>query len=135
MRPSGRDRGAATVTAIVLMFSFSAVAVVWLARDVDRSLSNRSAANAIAFQSARAGAQHVDVRRVRAGDIANVPLDRERAILEARRTAHRLFDSYGADGSVMTVLVRDDAVTVTVEVRDAASTVSGTGTARAVERP
>jgi hypothetical protein len=132
--PSGRDRGAATVTAIVLMFSFSAVAVVWLARDVDRSLSNRSAANAIAFQSARAGAQRVDVRRVRAGDIANVPLDRERAVLEARRTAHRLFDSYGVDGSVTTVLVRDDAVTVTVEVRDSASTVSGTGTARAVER-
>ena len=135
MRRSDRDRGAATVTAIVLMFSFSAVAVVWLARDVDRSLSNRSSANAIAFQSARAGAQHVDVSRVRAGHGASVPVDGERAVVAARRTAHRLFDSYDVDGTVVSVIVRNDEVTVTVEVRDPAGTVSGTGTARAVERP
>jgi hypothetical protein len=131
----GHDRGAATVTAIVLMFSFSAVAVVWLARDVDRALSNRSAAQAIAFQAARAGAQQVDVERVRAGRGATVPVHDERAVLEARRAAHRLFESYGVDGTVTEVSVRDDRVTVVLEVRDAAGLVTGTGSARAVERP
>jgi hypothetical protein len=131
----GHDRGAATVTAIVLMFSFSAVAVVWLARDVDRALSNRSAAQAIAFQAARAGAQQVDVERVRADRGATVPVHDERAVLEARRAAHRLFESYGVDGTVTEVSVRDDRVTVVLEVRDAAGLVTGTGSARAVERP
>jgi hypothetical protein len=135
MMRSRDDRGAATVTAIVLMFSFSAVAVVWLARDVDRALSNRSAAQAIAFQAARAGAQQVDVEGVRAGRGATVPVHDERAVLEARRAAHRLFESYGVDGTVTDVSVRGDRVTVLVEVRDAAGVVTGTGSARAVERP
>ena len=64
-----------------------------------------------------------------------MPVHDERAVLEARRAAHRLFESYGVDGTVTEVSVRDDRVTVVLEVRDAAGLVTGTGSARAVERP
>jgi hypothetical protein len=44
-------------TSLVLLFTFTAGGVVWLARDVDRAISNRAAAQSIAFQAARSGAQ------------------------------------------------------------------------------
>ncbi len=50
------ERGAGLVVGIALMFAFTFLGLVWLARDVDRAVSNRSAAQAIAFQSARSGA-------------------------------------------------------------------------------
>ncbi len=63
--PDGRrgrgERGSAVVTALVLLFVFTAGGVIWLSRDVNRVITNRSAAQSIAFQSARAGAQQVDV--------------------------------------------------------------------------
>lgn len=55
------DEGAGLATALVLLFAFTVSGVVWLARDVDRAISNRAAAQSIAFQAARSGAQQIDV--------------------------------------------------------------------------
>ena len=54
LRRGRDDRGSGLVTGIVLIFAFTFLGLVWLARDVDRGVSNRSAAQSIAFQSARA---------------------------------------------------------------------------------
>ena len=43
------------VTALVLLFAFTAGGVIWLSRDVNRRVSNRSAAQSIVFQAARVG--------------------------------------------------------------------------------
>ena len=45
------ERGTALVTALVLLFAFTAGGVIWLSRDVNRRVSNRSAAQSIAFQA------------------------------------------------------------------------------------
>jgi hypothetical protein len=129
-----RDRGSATVTGVVLIFAFTSAAVIWLARDVDRSVSNRSAAQSIAFQAARSGAQAIDVGDVRRGGSAAVRLDRHRAADAARRTAKRLFDSYAVDGRVISVVVDDVQVTVTVEIQDMGRVVTGVGSARIEQR-
>jgi hypothetical protein len=129
------ERGSAMVTGLVLMFAFTAGSIVWLARDVDRMVSNRASAQSIAFQAARAGAQQLDVGRLRAGTGSGVAID-ERAAHEAvSRTASQLLDAYGLDGVVGTVSVTDDRVTVTVMVGDGGRSVTGTGSARAEDGP
>ena len=55
------------VTGLVLLFAFTAGGVIWLARDVNRSVSNRSAAQSIAFQAARSAAQQVGITSLREG--------------------------------------------------------------------
>jgi hypothetical protein len=127
------DRGSATVAVLVLMFAFTSGAVVWLARDVDRAVSNRSAAQSIAFQAARTGAQQVDVASLRAD--GTPAIDADAARLAATGTANGLFDAYGLAGTVTAVDVGIDRVSVTVEVADAGRTVTGRGTARAQEGP
>ena len=57
------DRGSGLVTGITLIFAFTFLGLVWLARDVDRSVSNRSTAQSIAFQAARSGRAGGDRRR------------------------------------------------------------------------
>lgn len=135
-RPADRrcagDRGSSMVAALVLLFAFTAGGVIWLARDVDRAVSNRSAAQSIAFQAARSGAQQVVVDGLRDGDLEVITIDLERANIEARRTAERLFDQYQLDGSV--TAVRSDGperVIVEVLVRDSAGDVTGVGSAEA----
>jgi hypothetical protein len=128
------DRGSATVTAVVLVFAFTSLGVIWLARDVDRSLSNRSAARSIAFQAARSGAQAVDVHDLRSRSDGVVRLDPRAAIAAANRTAARLLESYGLQGDVADVAVDGDLITVTIEVRDPAGVFSGSATARSEER-
>lgn len=120
------------VAALVLLFAFTAGGVIWLARDVDRAVSNRSAAQSIAFQAARSGAQQVVVTGLRDGDLGVITIDLERANIEARRTAQRLFDQYRLDGSV--TAVRSDGperVVVEVLVRDSVGDVTGVGSAEA----
>ncbi len=133
--PSGRrcrdERGTALVTALVLLFAFTAGGVIWLSRDVNRRVSNRSAAQSIAFQAARSGAQQVEVGSLRDGGDQPLVIDEPSAQEHARRVADRLFDEYRLDGSVLAVTV--DGVTVTVEVRisDSAGDVVGVGSAGA----
>ena len=89
------------VTGLVLLFAFTAGAVIWLARDVNRSVSNRTAAQSIAFQSARSGAQQIDIVVLRDG-----PSDGDRSRpAPARRRGGRgaLFDGYALDGRVTAI--------------------------------
>jgi Tfp pilus assembly protein PilX len=135
-RPMARlkgDRGSGMVTGLVLMFVFTAGAVVWLARDVDRAISNRSAAQSVAFQAARSGAQQVETSALRTGASTGVVIDDAAARRAAAATAAQLFDSHRLDGKVTSIVVELDRVTVTVEVTDAGRTVTGVGSARAVE--
>ena len=58
MTPGQRSDGILAVrAALVFLFAFTSVGLVWLSRDVNRVVANRSAAQSIAFQAARAGAQ------------------------------------------------------------------------------
>jgi DNA/RNA endonuclease YhcR with UshA esterase domain len=121
------------VTGLVLMFSFTAGAVIWLARDVNRTVSNRSAAQSIAFQAARSGAQQVVVGVLRDGvedDV--VVIDLPRATQAARETADVLFEEYEVDGVVVAVRpVDSDGVEVEVRIDDPAGDVTGVASARA----
>jgi hypothetical protein len=120
----------ATVTGLVLLFAFTAGAVIWLARDVDRAVSNRTAAQSIAFQAARSGAQQIVVAGLR-GD-GTVSVDGERARAEAADTAAQLFAGYGVNGSVIRVsLLTPDVVEVEVRIDDPAGSVTGIAAARA----
>jgi hypothetical protein len=120
------------VAGLALVFAFTFLGVVWLARDVDRGISNRSAAQSIAFQAARSGAQIASVPDLRAGVVV---LDPETARLAVERTARLLLDSYGVAGAVRSVDVDGDAVSVVVEITDAGRTVTGAGTVRAERAP
>jgi hypothetical protein len=106
---------------------------VWLARDVDRSVSNRSAAQSIAFQAARSGAQAADVSTLRGAPTPE--LDDGAARRAAAATATALFTSYGLTGSITEVRIEAERVTVSVAVTDAGRTVTGTGTVRAERAP
>jgi uncharacterized membrane protein len=90
------DRGMATITGLVLVFAFTAGGVVWLARDANRSVSNRTAAQSIAFQAARSGAQQLGVASLREG--AEVRVDADAARRAAESTAADLFSGYDVDG-------------------------------------
>jgi len=129
------ERGTALVTALVLLFAFTAGGVVWLSRDVNRRVSNRSAAQSIAFQAARTGAQQVEVGSLREGRTEIVVIDEPAARLRAADVARRLFDEYEVDGSVVSIVVVSDTVTVEVRIADAAGDVTGVGSARAESGP
>ncbi len=127
------DRGSGLVTGITLIFAFTFLGLVWLARDVDRSVSNRSAAQSIAFQAARSGAQSSATSGLRSG--AGVAVDPNAARDAASRTASALFTSYGVDGSIDSILVDGDRVTVRVSISDSGKTVTGVGTVRSERAP
>ena len=126
------ERGAGLVAGIALIFAFTFLGLVWLARDVDRGVSNRSAAQSIAFQAARSGAQSAALTDLRSG-VAVV--DPTLASSAATATAGALFASYGVDGSVTSIEVADDRVSVTVAIVDGGRTVTGAGTVRAERAP
>ena len=125
------ERGTALVTALVLLFAFTAGGVIWLARDVNQRVSNRSAAQSIAFQAARSGAQQVEVASLRDGGPIELVIDEPLARQQALRIASRLFDEYEVDGSVLRISVVDVTVTVEVQISDQAGDVVGVGSARA----
>lgn len=128
------ERGAALVTALVLLFAFTAGGVIWLSRDVNRRVSNRSAAQSIAFQAARSGAQQVEVQSLRAGGGQQVTLREDDAREQAARVASRLFDEFDVDGEIRSISFPPpgDIVRVEVVIRDTSGDVVGTGTAQAV---
>jgi hypothetical protein len=126
------DRGAGLVAGIALIFAFTFLGLVWLARDVDRGVSNRSAAQSIAFQAARSGAQSAAATELRSGVAVIDPTVATRA---ATTTAGALFASYGVDGSITSIDVAADSVSVTVTIVDDGRTVTGAGTVRAERAP
>ena len=130
---AGDDRGSGLVAGIAFMFAFTFLGLVWVARDVDRGISNQSAATSIAFQAARSGAQAARIDDVRGGDFEG--LDPVQARAAAGSTASQLFTSYGVDGSVTSIEVDLAAskVIVTVTITDGSKTVTGVGAAEAVE--
>jgi hypothetical protein len=126
------------VAALVILFAMTAGAVIWLARDVDRSVSNRSIAGSIAFQAARAGAQQVDVGTLRdsGSDVAPV-LDVSDAERHADDAARRLFESYEVEGTTSCAVPEPDLVVcdVTLRCTRGAPDVTGRGAARAEVGP
>jgi len=141
--PGGHDKrirgehGSGLVAGIALIFAFTFLGLVWLARDVDRGVSNRSAAQSIAFQAARSGAQSASVPDLRAGasDDAVVAIDAPAAREAAQRVAAALFASYGVDGTITSIVVDFDKVSVAVSITDGGRTVTGAGTVRAERAP
>lgn len=128
------ERGSGLVAGIVLIFAFTFLGMVWLARDVDRGVSNRSAAQSIAFQAARSGAQSASIADLRNNADAGA-IDEPAARRAAAATADALFASYDVDGSITSIEVDGDRVAVTVEITDGNITVTGAGTVRAERAP
>lgn len=126
------ELGSGLVAGIALMFAFTFLGLVWLARDVDRGVSNRSAAQSIAFQAARSGAQAAGVTGLRTGLTL---VDPDAATRAASSTAGALFASYDVDGRVTSVEVAADSVSVSVTIIDGGVTVTGAGTVRAERAP
>jgi hypothetical protein len=133
-RHRGRgERGSAMVAALVLLFAFTAGGVIWLSRDVNRVVTNRSAAQSIAFQAARAAAQQVDVESLRGND-SSVVLNEQRARDEGSRIVARLFEAYGVTGrSSMTI--SGDTVEVTVTIEDPVGEQTASGSVQAQAGP
>jgi len=121
------DDGTALVAALVVMFTVTGVAAIWMARDVNQRVSDRSALQSVAFQAARAGAQQLDVDDVRGGDEAQVVIDESAARAAARTAAQRLAVGYGLDVEVVSQGFGDDRATWVVDlaVRDARENVVG----------
>ncbi|MEM1331927.1 MAG: hypothetical protein AAGG08_00590 [Actinomycetota bacterium] len=126
--------GSSTVAAIAIIFSATFLGLLWLARDVDRARSNEGAAEAIAFQSARAGAQAASIGELRGGVVV---LDAPAVTAAASGAASRLFASYGVDGSIVgiDVDVATRRVRVEVQIVDGGISVSGVGVVTVVETP
>lgn len=133
MRRLTGERGAGLVAGLTLIFALTFLGLVWLARDVDRSVSNRTAAQSIAFQAARSGAQELSVASLRAGE--GVIIDDPAAQSAVQRTAHRLFRSYRVEGVVERVRVEGDEISVMVWITDSGRTVTGIATVRAERAP
>jgi hypothetical protein len=120
----------AMVTGLVLLFAFTAGGVIWLARDVNRSVSHRAVAQSIAFQAARSGAQQIGVASLR--ESAGVLVDEGAARRAAELTAVDLLTGYGLEGHIVRVtVIPPDTVEVEVRVSDPAGDVVGVAAARA----
>lgn len=126
------EAGAGLVLAITVIFAVTFGGLVWLARDVDRSVSNRSTASSIAFQAARSGAQAARISDLRGG--REPTLDPAAAHAAAVDTATRLLRDYKASGTV-DVDVGVDRVTATVSISEAGRTVTGVATVEARRVP
>jgi hypothetical protein len=128
----GGERGAGLVAGIALIFAFTFLGLVWLARDVDRGVSNRSAAQSIAFQAARSGAQAAAIADLRTGVTVIDPAAARQAALS---TADSLFRSYRVNGRIVSVQIDADRVSVTLTITDGGRTVTGAGSVRAERAP
>jgi lipoprotein-anchoring transpeptidase ErfK/SrfK len=123
------DAGSATVLMITLCFVFLAGSLVWLSRTVDQSLDDRTNAAAIAFQAARAGAQQIDPTSARIG-VALVDSSAARSVVAS--TAARLLAVNGDTGSVSSVSIDGNRVTVSVTITSTGRPATGTASATAV---
>ena len=95
------DRGQAFVVALVVLFTFTGAAAVWLARDVNQRVSDRSALQSVAFQAARSGAQQIDLVSLRDAATDGLVIDDGAARVAARETAERLAAEYGLEARIV----------------------------------
>jgi hypothetical protein len=128
------------ITGLVLMFSFTFTGLVWLVRDVDRAVSGRAPAQAIAFQAARAGAQQIDRIALRTGGPDQVRIDPVAAEQAARSAVEQALRSDGLSSPsvqvrLVTITATEDQVAVVVELRDGSRVVTGSGRAQTVVGP
>ena len=126
------ERGSGLVAGIVILFSMTFLGLVWLARDVDQGISNRSTAHSVAFQAARSGAQVAFATPLRQG--AEPTIDVAGAITAGTVTANRLLKRYDVTG---TTQISVDAATVTavVVITDRGVTVTGQATVESRRTP
>ena len=96
---------------------------------MNRRVSNRAAAQSIAFQAARSGAQQISLASLRDGGSDEIVIDVERATEQAGAVARRLFIEYGVTGTVDSVAIDGEVVTVRVTVIDPAGDARGIGSA------
>lgn len=124
-QPIGRrlrgERGTAFVAALVVMFTVTGMAAVWLARDVNQRVSDRSALQSVAFQAARAGAQQLEVGELRDAGAAVVVIDPSAARSAARTVALRLAASYDLDIQIVSQGYGGDRATWVVRLALAAA--------------
>ncbi len=131
-RRGSDDRGSGLVAGIAFIFAFTFLGLVWLARDVDRGVSNRSTAGSVAFQSARSGAQAAFPESLRrAGEPT---IDAAGARVAGAETAARLFTEYGVTGTV-TIAVTTNEVTAVVTITDRGVTVTGRAVVQSQRAP
>ena len=129
------DRGSAMVAGVVLMFAFTAGAIIWLARDVDRGGVGsrlRAVDRVPGGPVRRAASRH---RRPAAPAGGPIDIDPELARSAAEATAARLLDAYDLDGRITSIDIVGDRITVALEVETAGRTVTGAGSARAQAAP
>ncbi len=94
----GASGGTAIITASVLLFALTAGGILYLARDVNRVVTNRSAAQSIAFQAALARSRSTSGRSrgprtdERAADVA---IDADAAAAKVRTIGDRLLSACG----------------------------------------
>jgi hypothetical protein len=127
--PTGSDRGSATVLMITLCFTFLAGSLVWLSRTVDQSLDDRTNAAAIALQAARAAAQSIDASSLRDG---RTVVDPTAARVAATSTVNRLLASNGDSGSIASISIDANRVTVSVTITTSGRPATGSASATAV---
>lgn len=130
-RGSG-ERGSGLVAGIAFIFAFTFLGLVWLARDVDRGVSNRSTAGSVAFQAARSGAQIAFPESLRSGGEPTIDATGARAAGAA--TAARLFGEYDVTGTVV-ISVTTDEVTAVVTLTDRGVTVTGRAVVQSQRAP
>ncbi len=126
------ERGSGLVAGIAFIFAFTFLGLVWLARDVDRGVSNRSTASSVAFQAARSSAQVAFPESLRAGVAPTIDVAGAQAAGAA--TATRLFAAYGVVGTV-SVAVEADQVTAVVTITDRGVTVTGRAVVESARAP
>lgn len=106
------DRGSGFTTAFIILLPVLLLAGAGLLIDGGRVVRARRHAGIVAFESARAGAQGVDIGQLRDAMLA---LDGADTATKARTAGGSLLA--GSDGQVMSVDVRGDVVEVVVSER------------------
>ena len=104
------DRGSGYMAAFIVLFSMLTFAGIAVVADAGRIVSSEREASAVAFETARAGAQAVDVGAIRTGGTATI--DPAEAAARAQSAAAQLL--IGSSASLTNVSVEGDQVVVTV---------------------
>jgi hypothetical protein len=114
---------------ITLCFAFLTGSLVWLSLTVDQSLNDRTNAAAIAFQAARAGAQAIDSVSARSGESSVDPTAARAAVVS---TTARLLAANGDSGTLTSMSIDGNRVTVSVTITTTGRPATGTASATAI---
>ena len=128
------EQGAAVVLTLVLLATLTSGSVIWMTRELSSTVAARTLALEVAHQSARAGAQQLDVGALRArGEIRVDARAAEEAVVAEVAAARRSLDVGDPFMLELVGLTVDGARVITeIEVRGAGAPVTVTGRAWAV---